>query len=76
MVHQMYDKLLLDLQSGDRNSIIFKHHVDFVKENTSYYGNDDYFERTEENQIVVDFIASMTDDYFVDLYEYLFPKSR
>lgn len=76
MVHQMYDKLLLDLQSGDRNSIIYKHHVDFVKENTSYYGNDDYLERTEENQIVVDFIASMTDDYFVDLYEYLFPKSR
>ena len=75
MVHQMYDKLLLDLQSGDRNSIIYKHHVDFVKENTSYYGNDDYLERTEENQIVVDFIASMTDDYFVDLYEYLFPKS-
>ncbi|MDD6071898.1 MAG: HD domain-containing protein [Clostridiales bacterium] len=76
MVHQMYDKLLFDLQSGDRNSIIYKHHLDFVKENTSYYGNDDYLERTEENQIVVDFIASMTDDYFVDLYEYLFPKSR
>jgi dGTPase len=32
-------------------------------------------EQTEVNQIVVDFIASMTDDYFVDLYEYLFPKS-
>lgn len=76
MVHQMYDKLLRDLQTGDKNSIIYKHHVDFVKENTSYYGSDDYLEKTEENQIVVDYIASMTDDYFVDLYEYLFPKSK
>lgn len=75
MVHQLYEKLLKDLRSGNQDSTIFKHHVEFVRENASYYGNDDYFEKTEENQIVVDYIASMTDDYFVDLYEYLFPKS-
>ena len=34
------------------------------------------YEETERNQIVVDYIASMTDDYFVDLYEYLFPHGK
>jgi dGTPase len=30
---------------------------------------------TEPNQIVIDYLASMTDDYCTELYEYLFPKS-
>ena len=33
------------------------------------------YESTEPNQIVVDYIASMTDDYFIDLYHYLYPES-
>ena len=31
---------------------------------------------TEKNQIVVDYIASMTDDYFIELHKYLFPSSK
>lgn len=30
----------------------------------------------EPNRIVTDYIASMTDDYFVDLYHHLFPKGK
>ncbi len=75
MFHIMYEKLLEDLKAGDQNSIIYRHHIDFVRENTKAYGEDAYLEETEPNQIVVDFMASMTDDYFVDLFAYLFPKS-
>jgi dGTPase len=75
MFHQMYEQLLKDVQSGNKNSVIYKHHIDFLRENRAFYDGGDYLEQTEVNQIVVDFIASMTDDYFVDLYEYLFPKS-
>ena len=28
-----------------------------------------------KEDLVVDYLASMTDDYFVDLYSYLFPDS-
>lgn len=76
MFHLMYEKLLADLQSGNENTIIYKHHIHFVKENTATYGNESYLELTESNQIVVDFMASMTDDYFVDLFTYLFPDSK
>ncbi|MBD5500462.1 MAG: phosphohydrolase, partial [Lachnospiraceae bacterium] len=34
------------------------------------------YEESEPNEIVVDYIASMTDDYFIDLYKYLFPTGK
>lgn len=76
MFHSMYERLLQDIHSGDRNTIIYKHHIDFVRENTAAYGDNGYLEQTEPDQIVVDFMASMTDDYFVDLFAYLFPDSK
>ena len=33
------------------------------------------YEHEEYNQIVVDYIASMTETYFVELHRYLFPES-
>lgn len=76
MFHEMYERLLKDLKQGNKNSILYRHHIDFIRENTASYGENDYLEKTEQNQIVVDFIASMTDDYFIDLYDYLFPNSK
>lgn len=76
MFHLMYERLLSDLKARDTSSIIYKHHIDYVKENTATYGYDKYLNETEPNQMVVDFIASMTDDYFVDLFDYLFPGSK
>lgn len=75
MFHRMYDKLLSDMKAGDENSIIYRHHIEFVKENTAAYGYEKYLENTKPEQMVVDFMASMTDDYFVDLFDYLFPGS-
>jgi dGTPase len=73
MMRQMYERLLSDLTLGKNDSSIFTHHIDYV--NKAHYKRDIPYEQTEPNQIVVDYIASMTDDYFTDLYAYLFPKS-
>jgi len=75
MFHLMYDKLLQDMKAGDTNSIIYKHHIEFVKENSVAYGCEAYLDTTTAEQMVVDFMASMTDDYFLDLFAYLFPGS-
>lgn len=75
MFYDLYEKLLSDLQNGDKSSVIFKHHVDFISENTAHYNNPTPYSKQEPNQIVVDYIASMTDDYFLDLYKHLFPSS-
>ena len=73
MMQQMYEKLLSDLVSGKKDSPIFTHHIDYV--NQAHYKRQIPYEATEPNQLVVDYIASMTDDYFMDLYAFLFPKS-
>ena len=73
MMSEIYGQMLQDLQTGNTNSPVFLHHIDYV--NQSRYPRDIPYERTEPNQIVVDYIASMTDDYFIDLHKYLFPNS-
>ena len=74
MMRKLYDKLLDDLLKKDTSSLIHKHHIEYV--NSAHYNRDIPYEETEPNQIVVDYIASMTDDYFVDLYAHLFPESK
>ncbi len=73
MMEQIYDRLLGDLLVGDRTSPIFTHHIDYI--NKSYYKRRAPYENCEPNQIVVDYIAGMTDNYFIELYRHLFPES-
>ncbi len=73
MMTELYDKLLADLLSGNTASPIFAHHIEYV--NKAHYKRSVPYNSTEPNQIVVDYIAGMTDDYFVDLHAYLFPES-
>ena len=74
MMENIYGQLLDDLRQNNRKSPIFTHHMDYInlyaRKRTTPYGKND-----EPNQIVVDYIASMTDDYLIDLHHYLFPES-
>ena len=74
MMKMVYGKLLDDLVKGDHTSPVFTHHIDYV--NKSHYKRAVPYEEGEPNQIVVDYIASMTDDYFLDLFAHLFPDSK
>lgn len=73
MMGEIYDQMLEDLLKGNRNSPIFRHHINYV--NRTRYRREVPYEKSEPNQIVVDYIASMTDDYFIDLHRHLFPRS-
>ena len=74
IMQRLYYKLLSDLKNGNKSSPIFEHHIDFIIKN-HYAPSGDYLSE-EYNQIVVDYIASMTDDYCAELYKHLFPKSN
>ena len=74
MFKNIYYRLLDDLRSGNTESVIYKHHLNFIAEQTRYYDSD--YPNVEPNQIVADYIASMTDDYFIELHKYLFPGSK
>ena len=73
MMIELYEKLLCDLKEGKKDFPVFTQHIDYVK--GAHYERRTPYEDTEPNQIVVDYIASMTDDYFIDLHRYIFPES-
>ena len=70
MMENVYGQLLDDVKAGNTTSPIFRHHI--VPLSTQSAG----YETTEANQLVVDYIASMTDDYFIELHQLLFPSSN
>ncbi len=72
MFANMYERLLDDLQEGVENSPIFQHHVKWLCDGSNTMTASQYLS-TEPNLIVVDYIASMTDNYFMAVYSHLFP---
>lgn len=73
MMTDIYGQMLSDLTHRAEYSPIFRQHINYV--NRNHYHREIPYERSEPNQIVVDYIASMTDDYLIDLHHYLFPDS-
>ena len=73
MMEEIYNQMLEDLKNQNKQSPIYLHHIDYV--NRAHYTRQMPYEDTEPNQLVVDFIAGMTDDYFIELHHYLFPNS-
>lgn len=69
MMKNVYGQLLDDVKRKKLSSPIYRHHILPIAEHTNGYQN------TEANQLVVDYIASMTDDYFIELHQLLFPSS-
>lgn len=75
MMGMLFDRLLADVRSGRENTEIFTEHIRYVEENRKHYGVlGEYKDETPED-IVVDYIASMTDDYFIALFRRLFQDS-
>jgi dGTPase len=70
MMTRIYERCLEDLRAGDRQAPVFRHHLDaWVMRYNPRYAQDN-----EPAVIVADYIACMTDEYFIDLHNYLFPR--
>lgn len=75
MFGELYYKLLDDLRRHNTDSVIYTYYIKSIEDSRRYYRAERYAD-TEPNCIVADFIASMTDDYFLALYKHLFPGSK
>lgn len=69
MMEHMFTTFVDDIRMGREESPIFRHYLDQPMLRYPYSFELEF--RPED--IAVDYIASMTDDYFVDLYAFLFP---
>ncbi|MFR8300051.1 MAG: phosphohydrolase, partial [Gordonibacter urolithinfaciens] len=74
MFEELYARLLDDLVRGDEGSPVFRHHVRSLAARSATITPEEYL-AGEPNQIVVDYLASMTDRYFTSLFAHLFPES-
>ena len=73
MFEAVYEELLCQAERKDENSLLFRHHMNYPPSNKRSV---EEYVKEEPNQIVVDFISSMTDDYFLALYHELFPTGK
>lgn len=71
----IYQNMLEELLKHNRKSLVYDHHIDYIKNRRVKYIEHKNYEEEEPNQIIVDYIASMTDDYLIDLHQYLYPNS-
>ncbi len=76
MFDELYEELLREAKSGDENTVFYKHHLKYIEKMTAPYRRLGDYKNESFEEMVVDFMASMTDDYFVELYDYLFPDSK
>jgi len=74
MMRKIFYHTLNDLVKGDASSPVFTHHIDYI--NKSHYRKNNPYGKERPEQIACDYIACMTDDYFIDLYKHLFPKDE
>lgn len=75
MFAEMYDCLLGDLLAGKEDSPVFRHHIAKLAAQSQSFTAQEYL-KEDPHQIIVDYIASMTDGYFMDVYRYLFPEKE
>ena len=74
MFEEMYAQLLSDVVTDRRESPIFQHHLKRLCAASRSIKPEEYLAQ-DPNQIVVDYMASMTDSYFMAIYAHLFPES-
>ena len=75
MMAQMYERIYSDAVSHNPESALYRHHIALVNDRRRWYPSAQPYEESDPHDLTVDFIAAMTDDYFVDYYCHLFPKS-
>lgn len=82
MFEALYNELLRQAKSLDKNSILYRHHIEYLRtanRASRYFNADDFIDEYlsgSPDDVVTDYIASMTDDYFIDLYHHLFPNGK
>ena len=74
MFGELYEKLRADAVRRDEDSPLYRHHIRQLASKSRTLRADEYL-ADGPDQVVADYIASMTDSYFMALHGFLFPGS-
>lgn len=76
MFEELYDQLLADMRAGNESSPIFRHHIERIERQRRFYEDERPYRAESPHQIVVDYLAAMTDEYFLAAHRFMCPTSR
>lgn len=71
LMNGLYSRLVEDVEKRNFESPVFKHYLNNWVLGKSYYSDQPRRIIADSNDIVTDFIASMSDDYFIDICRYM-----
>ena len=76
MFEELYNQLLADLHADNESSPLFKHHIERIERQRHIYEDQRPYRKEEPHQIVVDYLAAMTDEYFLAAHRFMCPHSH
>lgn len=76
MFQELYDTLLDDLRMERVASPLFKHHIERIERQHAFYAEDRPYRASDPDDIVTDYLAAMTDEYFLEAHRFLCPDSK
>ena len=72
MMTRIFERCLDDLKKKNEQSVIYRHHISFIDGRLRFAGGAKSYLKEPPELIVADYIASMSDSYFLELYSHLF----
>lgn len=79
MVNKLFDRFIKDIENNNIKSSIYKHYLFDKIQGNSYFKDDakcDLADGVEPCDVVIDYIASMTDDYLIDIFAHYYPNDE
>jgi dGTPase len=76
MMNKIYNQFICDIDDKNYSSYVFKHYLNHAIQGNCYRNKSTRAIIANNHDIVTDFIASMTDDYFLDLFKELYPDNE
>lgn len=76
MFQELYGALLADARAKNEGSPLFKHHIERIERQRRIYGDARPYREENPHAIVCDYLAAMTDAYFLAAHRFFCPNSR
>ena len=75
MFAELYEAILTDLAAGDENAPVYKHFIEKIEGQRRLYDESAPYRDEEPHRIAVDYLAGMTDEYFLAAHRFMCPHS-
>lgn len=75
MFEELYDVVLTDVRAERTDAPVFKHHIERIERQRGLYDDARPYRAEDPCLIAADYLAAMTDEYFLAAYRFMCPHS-